>query len=120
MRDICDNYHGGNSYSEQAFNLTSDEFRKKLQDEIYKFLLARGVRGSTCDEAEVLLNLPHQTCSARFSQLKKDKVIIDTGTSRKTRRNRPAAVFVANLELLTAFKEMQEKEKQQKEESEWA
>ncbi len=49
--------------------------------------------GSTCDEAEVALDMRHQTCSAAFTKLKNKGVINDTGARRRTRSGRPAIVW---------------------------
>lgn len=51
--------------------------------------------GATCDECEVSLDLKHQTCSARITELKRLGSIVDTGRRRKTRSGRGAAVYVA-------------------------
>lgn len=54
------------------------------------------VRGATCDEVEVALNLSHQTTSARCADLKnKLGLIVDSGERRRTRSGRKAAVYVA-------------------------
>lgn len=51
--------------------------------------------GATCDECEVALELAHQTCSARVTELRKLGLIVDSGQKRKTRSNRNAAVWEA-------------------------
>ena len=51
--------------------------------------------GATCDEIEVALNLPHQTASARVSELKRARWLTITGEVRNTRSNRPADVLYA-------------------------
>jgi hypothetical protein len=58
-----------------------------------------GTHGKTCDELEWLLDLSHQTCSARCSELLKEerafrKIAGDTYERRKTRTGRTAAVLV--------------------------
>jgi len=50
--------------------------------------------GSTCDEAEVELDLSHQTCSARFYDLHRKDLIRDSGERRLTRSGRTAIVWV--------------------------
>src|SRR5215467_13043603 len=73
---------------------------------ISAFVLERGLDGATSDEVEAALNLSHQTCSARFTDLKRDGVIIeikklqhdgllrDESPTRLTKRGKPAAVCV--------------------------
>lgn len=54
----------------------------------------RGIEGITSDEAEQLLDLTHQTASARFSDLRVDGILVATEETRRTRRGRPARVYV--------------------------
>ncbi len=62
--------------------------------------------GLTCDEAERLLALSHQTCSARFRELSScqppliKKAVNPDGTliKRPTRSGRKAQVFIASIE----------------------
>lgn len=49
--------------------------------------------GLTCDEVETLLNLSHQTASARIRGLRSGGWIRDSGKRRKTRRGRSAVVW---------------------------
>lgn len=49
-------------------------------------------RGLTCDEAEVILSMRHQTCSARFRELAQAGRIRQQGT-RATRSGRQASVY---------------------------
>ena len=67
----------------------------------------RAVRGMpaglTCDEAERILGISHQTCSARFRDLAScdppfiEKLILEDGSyaKRKTRTGRNAYVWIA-------------------------
>ena len=58
--------------------------------------------GLTCDEAENILDIRHQTCSARFRELAScqppliKKLVLEDGTyaKRKTRSGRGAFVFI--------------------------
>lgn len=50
--------------------------------------------GLTCDAAEVITGLAHQTCSARFNQLEKRGLLRRTETRRPTRSGRAANVYV--------------------------
>lgn len=65
----------------------------RLQAMVMRYVRQCGERGCTCDEAEVALNLTHQTCSARFHDLHHKDVIVDHGIRRKTRSGRKAIVW---------------------------
>jgi hypothetical protein len=63
---------------------------------VLDYITSRGTFGATCDEAELALGLAHQTCSARFNQLRVELgKIRDSGERRPTRSGRKAAVYVA-------------------------
>jgi hypothetical protein len=90
--DITANYHRGNPYSEAAQQRTK---RNKAGDLIRILkVLFEYPRGLTCDEVEVLLGMRHQTCSARFTDMKKFNWIVKCG-SRLTRTGSPAGVWRA-------------------------
>ena len=48
---------------------------------------------ATCDEVEVLLDMAHQTCSARIRELCLKDQLIDTGGRAKTRSARSARIY---------------------------
>ena len=62
--------------------------------------------GLTCEEAELTLSMPHQTCSARFSDLKsceppeiiKCRLPDGTAVKRPNRSGRNAFVWIRNQE----------------------
>jgi hypothetical protein len=67
--------------------------------------LSAGTRGVTCDEVEAVLNMPHQTISARINELMKahkprgeeeerPQMLFDSGARRKTRHGQQAIVWV--------------------------
>jgi len=89
--DITRNYHGGNPQSVEANKRT-----RKSQDRarVLQHIWSCGRSGCTCYEAEIALGMRHQTCSARFSDLKNDGVIIGTGQTRPTDTGSPAEVCV--------------------------
>jgi hypothetical protein len=90
MNDITSNYHHGNPRSVQAHKRTT---RNKLRDQLRITKLLEGYpRGLICEEAEILLNMRHQTCSARFSEMKRDGWLVLTGEQRKTSTGSPADV----------------------------
>lgn len=84
--DICANRHGGNAESVAANNGTN-----KKRD-FYIILNRLAVLDGTCDEVERELGMSHQTCSARFADLKRDGLIEPT-TRRKTRSGRWAMAW---------------------------
>ena len=89
--DITRNYHRGNPQSTEANKAT-----RKSQDRarIIEFLHGRGDYGATSYEARIALGMRHQTCSARFSDLKRAVAIIETGVLRPTDTGSKAAVCV--------------------------
>ncbi len=54
-----------------------------------------GEHGAICDDVEVVLNMTHQTASARVHELAWAGFIIDSGRQRKTRSGRAEIVWVA-------------------------
>jgi predicted transcriptional regulator len=50
--------------------------------------------GITCDEAEQLLGMLHQSCSARFNELERDGILIPSETTRRTRSGSSARVML--------------------------
>jgi hypothetical protein len=91
--DITRNFHGGNRYSQAAHDTTPDEVRGKQRRAAYMFIFQAWPRGCTCDEYEAATNIKHQTASARFTELKRDGLLTETGF-RPTRSNKMAAVYV--------------------------
>jgi hypothetical protein len=94
MTDITRNYHRGNRYSEAA-NAALERTRKKESDKMrIRALMIRvgPKRGVTCQEAEEMLMMPHETCSARFSDMKDDEELHHVGT-RETRAGNKAGVW---------------------------
>lgn len=61
-------------------------------------VIASAVDGATCDEVEQWLDMPHQTASARITELKAQGKLIDSGARRRTRSGRLAAVLRAAQE----------------------
>lgn len=92
IEDICANHHGDNPESLAAAATTHAARDRKL---VLDQLRHAGTRGMTCDELEQVLNLRHQTCSARCSELKRDGIVVTNGQRRKTRTGCNAAVLFA-------------------------
>jgi len=88
--DICANRHKGNEESVKA-NAKPDKHRQRAL--IMSILEREGYTGRmTCDAIEEITGLPHQSCSARISELKRDGLIHKIGT-RPTRSGCQAAVY---------------------------
>lgn len=85
-QDICANRHGGNAESVAANRGTNKERDTAM------ILRRLSILDFTCDEMEHYSNLSHQTCSARFSDLKRLGLIEPT-TRRKTRSGRWAMAW---------------------------
>jgi hypothetical protein len=68
-----------------------------VRERIFKLILDEGGDGLTSDEMEQRLQIPHQTCSARVSELAKEGRIKDSGKRRLTRQTKsPAVVYIIN------------------------
>ena len=97
--------HNGSETSREA----AETIKPHINALALKVLTA--IRGSqfglTCDEAEAVLNMKHQTCSARFRELSSCeppyiiKVQLPDGKyqKRNTRSGSPAFVFIANQNI---------------------
>ncbi len=57
--------------------------------------LSKYRRGATCDRLEQVLNMSHQTTSARLNDLARRGKIVDSGRREKTRTGRPAICWKA-------------------------
>lgn len=90
--DPTANYHGGDPYSTAAHDSVKAH-KAALRQWVFD-IIAAAPEGMTSDEVEVKTGLPHQTCSARFTELKKAGRIVARG-SRPTRSGRMAAVYFA-------------------------
>lgn len=91
--DITRNYHKGNKYSAAAFE--SETPRKKAKDKmrIRELMLRIDPKiGVTSDEAEVELGMSHQTCSPRFTDMKRDGELEWVG-ERPTRSGKKAGAW---------------------------
>jgi len=82
------NYHGGDRNSNVAHSRTNKprDFMRLIK------LLDDNPDGMTCDEAELALGMLHQTCSARFTDMKRYGWIECCGR-RPTRTGSPADVW---------------------------
>lgn len=74
-----------------------------LRERIFVAIDATETDGMTCDEAEVALDLRHQTVSARIRELSLDGRLVETKNRRRTRAGRYAAVYVSFRHLRPAI-----------------
>lgn len=65
-----------------------------LRAAIFALVKEAGQNGVTCEEVEALLEMKHQTASARLRDLAKAGRITDSGMRRKTSSGRAAIVWV--------------------------
>lgn len=84
MTDITANYHRGNARSVEANEATTPNKGRDCMRILAA--LRQQPAGLTCDEAEQLLGMRHQTCSARFADMKRRGWLTTRG-KRKTRSN---------------------------------
>jgi hypothetical protein len=80
--------------SRAAYDRMRPEF-SSMEAEVHLWLLGRGPQGGTCDEAEIALRMRHQTCSARFYDLRRKGKIVDSRTRRMTSSGHAAIVWLA-------------------------
>ncbi len=93
--DICRVRHRGNPKSEAA-NERIHERKWPMRKVLYGGFITRGAYGATCDELENLLQIKHQTCSARIAEMCRDGQIVNTGQTRPTSSGSMATVYVAD------------------------
>jgi Fic family protein len=86
--DICARRHKGNEFSEAANPPAENKSRDRLKIVLY----LRDNGGHTAEEVEAALDLPRSTVSARFSELKKDGMIVQIGR-RPTSTGATAGVY---------------------------
>lgn len=92
MIDICENKHGGNAQSAEAYLSTDREHLRRL---VYEHIVFCGATGATADEVVTHFKMFHNSLAPRLSELKRSELIIASGELRKTRLGRSAAVYVA-------------------------
>jgi DNA-binding transcriptional ArsR family regulator len=102
FKDICAANHGGNENSIEAHNGIIPA-KLKLHRGIMAAIKLRGNSGMTVDELEIALSLPHQTASARMSELKSAGLIVQVG-KRKTRTGSNAGVWILSRQGEEALK----------------
>lgn len=89
--DVTEGYHGGDPESADA-NKSIASSKSEIRGRILDWM-RREVKDAICDEASEALHLKHQTCSARFTELKRSGLIEPTGQLRPTRSGCNAKVY---------------------------
>lgn len=77
---------------------------RQLRFRVLAEIQSRGAGGLTCDEVEQILDLKHQTASARVNELMTEHLIVDSQQRRATRSGCKAVVWVAAVELTSPLK----------------
>ncbi len=65
-----------------------------IEQAIVSWLSERGERGSTCDEFEEVYGVSHQTASAAFNKMKRERKIMGTDRTEPTRSGHSAEIYV--------------------------
>ena len=88
--DTTENFHRGDAYSTAAHESIKDGKERDFTRIL--IVLRDHPDGLTCEEVEIELGMKHQTCSARFTDMKKLGWIIWCG-ERQTESGRTAGVW---------------------------
>ena len=106
--DITSNFHGGNRCSEEA-NETVAPFKSAQRFLVLRLIVAYSDPpvGVSSDETERITGLKHQSCGARFTELKADGLIYRIGYG-KTRSGCRCGLYVARPEVVAALKELKQ------------
>lgn len=91
-KDICQNRHRGNPESEAVFEYIASKLPARRQ-KVLLLIHKAGFKGLTVHEASKLLETTPNAISGRFSELKRDGLIVKRGT-RPTETGSNAGVFV--------------------------
>jgi hypothetical protein len=102
--DITSSHHGGNRCSEEA-NATVTEFKSSQRFQVLTMIakFSDPPVGVSSDEVERITGMKHQTCGARFTELKADGLIYRIGYG-KTRSGCRCGLYVARPEVVAALK----------------
>lgn len=91
--DFTANFHQGNVNSVAAHD-SIKQHTQLLRAKVVMYVRNCGLEGATSDEIEKALQLPHQSISARLTEAKSLRTLVDSGRKRKTRSGRNAAVLI--------------------------
>lgn len=90
MFDPCERYHKGAETSVEAFRGLPAE---TIREEVYRII--RDCGGLACEQVEDKLKMPHQTASARITELLAQGRLSVSKRLHKTRSGRNARVYEA-------------------------
>jgi len=93
MKDICENRHGGNPESVLA-NASMSTMKVLQRYRIAEYIHGLGTQGAICAEVEMIMHIPHQSASARMTELKAMGILVPTASRRMTGSGRMARVCV--------------------------
>lgn len=88
--DICRRKHGGADTSVMAHARVQ---KARDRDEVLALIRAAGQAGATLDQVAARLNIGCNRLSGRFTELRRDGQIVDSGERRKTRTGSLARVY---------------------------
>ena len=95
--DITGGYHGGADTSIAAHASTSADNRKAQRRQILEFIRGTQDYGAISEEVQNALDIPHQTCSARISEMCRDGDIRYNKARRNTSRGKAARVYFTGV-----------------------
>ncbi len=95
--DITESRHGGADTSTEAHKSTTDDRRKAQRRQILEFIRGTQDYGAISEEVQDALDIPHQTCSARISEMCRDGLIRYAEARRNTSRGKPARVYFTGV-----------------------
>lgn len=96
--DPCRRRHRGASTSVQAWQRCKDGLTM-MQKEVFE-IIQRMPEGATCDQVAQMLGVGVNSVSGRFTELKRNWLIRDTGQRRITRSGNWAKVYAAYQEVV--------------------
>lgn len=85
-------FAAGSDTSQEAADSLDEVVLAEQEAQVYG-AVHRAEYGLTCDEAEILLRMPHQSASARLRELVLQGHLVVTPERRRTRRGRFAHVY---------------------------
>ncbi len=91
--DVTENRHGGADTSIEAHKSTTADKRKAQRRQIFEFIRGTQDFGAISEEVQNALDIPHQTCSARISEMCRDGLLRYAKARRNTSRGKAARVY---------------------------
>jgi len=107
--DITASHHGGNRYSEQA-NEKVAPHKASQRFLVLRMVVQYSPHGISSDGIEAITGMPHQSCGARMTELKRDGLIYKVGTGL-TRQGCRCGLWAAREGVVATLKEMENETK---------